>query len=292
MNRQQLACRVFVAITACSFPQSVGMGQAKCPCQTHADIAAPSVPTFDVRQRRTNVMSRLPESWPHQWGDPVSTESTPLVAKSAFTSKSSRSTSTTSSGVSKTSDDNTSGFPGSAAYGGGSSTGGSRSGTAVGSTGGGISGGNSGGFLGSSAGTPRTSGSGRGVSGGFGGGGGDLSKSETTSDESSTSPSVAPAPILASTSISDPDPGNRGGLAEIPLPECPVPALLPEIPSTSGNPVSPTDLNPGNVSGEAPIVPEPGSIVLLSIAMAVGGASYIHRRRAGTFPSLLSDYRG
>ena len=50
------------------------------------------------------------------------------------------------------------------------------------------------------------------------------------------------------------------------------------IPPTGGDPLPPTDVNPNNSAGEAPVVPEPGRIVLLSIAMGVGGVGYLRRR--------------
>lgn len=325
MNRKQLSSRVLIAITACALSQSVALGQATCQCQTHPHIAAPSVPAAVVPQPQMIVKSRLPDSWPRQWGEPVSTESTPRVAKSALTNKSQQSdavagkqdsqnttlmnregrtrdpftgqwvavgsqtrwskadqtgnptnssqrlasadnslkskstTSDKSASGSKTSDSRTSGFSSGAAYGGGSSPGGSGGG-ASGGLFGGMSGGNSSGFSGGSSSTPRTSGSSGGVSGAFSGGSGGSGKQ-------------------SSASTPDPHTGNGGGLAEIPPPHCPVPPLLPEIPSTGGDPVSPTDPNPGNVTGEAPIVPEPGSIVLLGIAIGVGGAGYIRRCR-------------
>ncbi|MBC7967907.1 MAG: PEP-CTERM sorting domain-containing protein [Fuerstia sp.] len=322
MNRTQLACRVMIAITACAMLQSVAMGQATCQCQKHPIIAQP----------RMTVTSRLPDSWPRQWGDPVVTVSPRTVAKSALTNNATvskqhsqsssainvnartrdpftgewvaagsqtrwsksgqtRNSSTTSqriasadgssestpksdksSSESKTSDTSTSGFSSGAAYGGGSSFGGSGGGASGGSFGGGMSGGNSGGFNGGSASTPRTSGFSGGVSGGFGGGSGSSGKSSGT-----PTPDPTPKP--------DPHAGNGGGLAVIPPPHCPVPPVLPEIPPTGGDPVPPTDHNPGNGAGEAPIVPEPGSIVLLSIAMGVGGAGYIrHRRRRADSP--------
>lgn len=326
MNRKQFAIRVLIAIAASAMPQSAVLGQATCQCQTHPNIAAPSVPASAVPQPRMVVNSRLPASWPRQWGDPVSTESTPLVAKSALTGKQPRSdavagkqdsqntssmsrdgrtrdpftgawvaagsqtrwskvdrtgnptnssqrlasadnslkskstTSDKSASGSKTSDSRTSGFSSGAAYGGGSSPGGSGGGASGGLFGGGMSGSNSGGFSGGSTSTPRTSGSSGGVSGAFSGGSGGSGKQR-------------------SASTPDPHTGNGGGLAEIPPPHCPVPPVLPEIPSTGGDPVSPTDPNPGNVAGEAPIVPEPGSIVLLGIAIGVGGAGYIRRCR-------------
>jgi hypothetical protein len=60
---------------------------------------------------------------------------------------------------------------------------------------------------------------------------------------------------------------------------------LPEIPPSGGNPAPPTDHNPGGGAGEAPIVPEPGSIVLLGIALGVGGAGYIRRQRRKSLTS-------
>ncbi|MEJ7596058.1 MAG: hypothetical protein WKF77_31495, partial [Planctomycetaceae bacterium] len=84
MTRKRFACRVLIAITACVMPQSIAMGQAQCQCQTNPNTAGPSVPILVAPQLRPTVMSRLPESWPRQWGDPVSTESTRLIAKSAL----------------------------------------------------------------------------------------------------------------------------------------------------------------------------------------------------------------
>ena len=326
MNRKQFASHVLIAITACALSQSTAMGQATCQCQTHPNSTGPSVPASVVPQPRMVVNSRLPASWPRQWGDPVSTESTPLVVKSALTatqrsdavagrqdsqntssmsrdgktrdpftgawvaagsqtrwskadqtgnstttskrlaaavdsSKSKSATSDKSASGSKSSDGRTSGFSSGAAYGGGSLPGGSGGGASGGLFGGGMSGGNSGGYSGGSTSIPRASGSSGGVSGGFSGGSGGSGKQ-------------------SSAATPDPHTGNGGGLAEIPPPHCPVPPLLPEIPSTGGDPVSPTDPNPGNVAGEAPIVPEPGSIVLLGIAIGVGGVGYIRRRRS------------
>lgn len=323
VNQTQLACRALIAITALAMFQGVAQGQATCPCQPNPIVSQPAM----------TVTSRLPDSWPRQWGDPVLPESSGKVAPSALkrngqfrgdivglqdsrTSSSMRvnagtrdpftgawfaagsqirwsrsgQTGTSATGAqqlaaagesskstprsdkspseSKTSDAGTSGFSSGAAYGGSSSFGGPGGVAAGGSSGGGMSGGSSGGFSGGfsggSASIPRSSGSSGGMSGGFSGGTGGGSGGSAKSE-------VIPTP--------DPHSDHGGGLAVIPPPHCPVPPVLPEIPPTGGNPVPPPDHDAGHGVGEAPIVPEPGGIVLLSIAMGVCGAGYIRRRR-------------
>lgn len=74
-------------------------------------------------------------------------------------------------------------------------------------------------------------------------------------------------------------PGNGGGLSEVPPPMCEVPPVLPEIPSTGGDPTKTPDLTPGNGVGDTPVVPEPGSIVLLAIGAGVSGGAWLRRRK-------------
>lgn len=175
---------------------------------------------------------------------------------------------------------------GSPAFGGGGFGGGGASG--------GSSGGGSGGFSGGSTWTPRPSGSGGG--GGFGSGGGGstngfLNTSRSASGSSSTGSDTSPDPALDSTPTHRPNPthGKDCGLAEIPPPICELPSVLPEIPPTGGNPISVPDCIHGNGVGETPVVPEPGSIVLLAMALGVGGAYSIRRRKrlavASSIPS-------
>lgn len=83
---------------------------------------------------------------------------------------------------------------------------------------------------------------------------------------------------------------GSGGLVHVTPPECPIPNPQPEIPVTGGDPVTPVDPGHDGGVGDAPIVPEPGSAILLGIAMGVGGAGYIRRRRknAKTSESLAA----
>ncbi len=78
--------------------------------------------------------------------------------------------------------------------------------------------------------------------------------------------------------VDPPTDGPGDDLTDIPLPDPTVPDVTPDVPTgddpshCGGGHVTP----PGN--GDSPVVPEPGSIILLGIAGGVGGAGIIRRR--------------
>ena len=206
----------------------------------------------------------------------------------------------------------TSGFSSSPAFGGGGFAGGGGS-ASGGSFGGGSSGGGFGGFSGSTTSAPRSS-----PSAGFGGGGssagesssGFLSTSKIGNDDNSTDstetqdstetpsppldPNSTPNLIPDPTPDPTPDPGDGGGgFAEIPPPMCEMPPVLPEIPPAGGDPTTIPDFTPGNGVGDTPVVPEPGSIVLLAIGAGVSGGAWLRRRKklkAATVSSHLNHH--
>ena len=215
--------------------------------------------------------------------------------------------------ASKSTDPSASGFGSSvgAAYGPGFGSGGSGN-TAGGSLGGGMSGGMGGGAAGGSSNlSPRASQSG-GTAGGFGGSrsgssgflgaatatnqssgastpgsattspsnasagssSGNSPSNQTSSGYSSTTPHTAPVPPTSSTE----DEGS-GGLAHVTPPECPTPQPETEVPPTGGNPVPQVNPGSGTGIGDAPIVPEPGSALLMGIGVTVCGIGYLRRRK-------------
>ena len=78
--------------------------------------------------------------------------------------------------------------------------------------------------------------------------------------------------------IDPPTDGPCDDLADIPLPDPAIPDVTPDLPTSEdpsycgGGHYTP----PGN--GDSPVVPEPGSVILLGIAGGVGGAGFIRRR--------------
>ncbi len=78
--------------------------------------------------------------------------------------------------------------------------------------------------------------------------------------------------------VNPPTDGPCDDLTDIPLPDPSIPDVTPDVP-TGDNPShcgGGHQAPPG--SGESPVVPEPGSIILLGIAGGVGGAGLIRRR--------------
>lgn len=184
----------------------------------------------------------------------------------------------------KSSGSGTSGNSSSPAYGGGGGFGGGGGSAGGGSFGGRSSGGGSGGFPGGTTSAPRSS-----TSGGFSGGSrsssGYSSTSQTakagSSTRSTTTPGSTPTPVPGphQTPTTHPTPDDGGGFAEVPPPICHVPPVLPEIPPKGGDPTTIPDFTPDNGVCEAPVVPEPGSIVLLAIGAGVSGGTWIRRRK-------------
>jgi hypothetical protein len=88
---------------------------------------------------------------------------------------------------------------------------------------------------------------------------------------------------MSSASGGLPDSGNNkneGGLYVPTPPEPTIPDILPEVPqsdpdSPDGNHQSPN----AGLPGETPVVPEPGSLTLLSIAVGCGTAGWLRRRQ-------------
>ncbi len=78
--------------------------------------------------------------------------------------------------------------------------------------------------------------------------------------------------------VDPPTDGPCDDLTDIPLPDPSIPDVTPDLP-TSEDPShcgGGHNTPPGN--GDSPVVPEPGSIILLGIAGGVGGAGFIRRR--------------
>lgn len=78
--------------------------------------------------------------------------------------------------------------------------------------------------------------------------------------------------------VASPPDGSGDNLADIPLPDPSIPDVTPDVP-TGDNPSHYGEVHntrPGN--GDSPVVPEPGSIILLGIAGGVGGAGLIRHR--------------
>jgi hypothetical protein len=81
-------------------------------------------------------------------------------------------------------------------------------------------------------------------------------------------------------SIESGERSEDGGFYQPTPPEPTIPDMLPEVPneapdSPGGHPASP---HPG-LPDEAPVVPEPGSMTLLSVALCCGTAGWLRRRR-------------
>jgi hypothetical protein len=78
--------------------------------------------------------------------------------------------------------------------------------------------------------------------------------------------------------VGPPTDGPGDDLTDIPLPDPSIPDVTPDVP-TSDDPShcgGGHNTPPGN--GDSPVVPEPGSVILLGIAGGVGGAGFIRRR--------------
>jgi hypothetical protein len=78
--------------------------------------------------------------------------------------------------------------------------------------------------------------------------------------------------------VDPPTDGPGDDLTDIPLPDPSIPDVTPDVP-TSDDPShcgGGHNTPPGN--GDSPVVPEPGSVILLGIAGGVGGAGFIRRR--------------
>jgi len=109
---------------------------------------------------------------------------------------------------------------------------------------------------------------------------------ELTDSGSSSTPPLTSANSDVQTKPSS----NGGGSAEIedPIPDVPV-VIAPEPAIPDYTPEIPTNEHPspdcrpalGTSSGETPIVPEPGSIILLVIALAGAGAMQFRNRKQG-----------
>ncbi len=282
-----------------SWPRQWAGPTSNGPITTRQRNAASGLATSDqstVGSISTTKPSNAPANWPSQriasradFALTATVPSGPAIGSDAKTSSAfGDNTKSSANGIS--------GFSSSPAYGAGGFGGGGGGGSAGGgSFGGGNSGRSTGGFAGGTTSTPRSSTSagvgsgGGGFSGGSGSSSGFLSTSQTANDSSSTgstktqdstqtpSPTTYPDP----TPTPDPNPGDGGGggFAEVPPPMCDLPPALPEIPPTGGDPTAIPDFTPGNGVGDTPVVPEPGSIVLLAIGAGVSGGAWLRRRK-------------
>jgi hypothetical protein len=68
-------------------------------------------------------------------------------------------------------------------------------------------------------------------------------------------------------------------------PEVQIPDFTPEVPAEE-DPSPSAGSGPGTCNGETPIVPEPGGIILLGIALAGAGAIHFRRRRQGLLKKM------
>ncbi len=147
-----------------------------------------------------------------------------------------------------------------AAIGGGGGTGGMNGG---GGSGGGIGGGgNGGGSTGGGSSTWNAQAAGSGGGGGLGGG--------------TDNPSTGVQSYVATDG--GPTDGPTDGIVDIPLPDPEIPDSTPDVPSSSDPLHCGGGIIPGVNGNDSPVVPEPGSIILLGIAGGVGGAGWIRRR--------------
>ena len=144
-------------------------------------------------------------------------------------------------------------------------------GSAIGGGTGGIGGGGGGGANG-------------GVGGGNGGGGGvagngwNWNPVDPPTDGPGDDPVTPPTDGPGKDPVGPPTDGPGDDLTDIPLPDPSIPDVTPDVP-TSDDPShcgGGHNTPPGN--GDSPVVPEPGSIILLGIAGGVGGAGFIRRR--------------
>ncbi len=157
----------------------------------------------------------------------------------------------------------------------GSAIGGGVGGGGGGSTGGG-GGGIGGGIGGGTSGGGGTGGSSWNPQSGRSGGGSGLGGS-------SGNPTTGVLPFVANNDGPNDGP-NDGCLTGIEVPVPTIPDSRPEIPDTGNPGHCGGGIIPGPGGTDSPVVPEPGSIILLGIAAAVGGADSLRRRFAITKP--------
>lgn len=130
---------------------------------------------------------------------------------------------------------------------------------------------------------PETGGAG-GAAGGNGGGmakTGVLDYVETVDppvDVPDEDPVDPPADVPDEVPVDPPTDGPGDDLTDIPLPDPSIPDVTPDVPTGD----DPSHCGGGHHTplnnGDSPVVPEPGSIILLGIAGGVGGAGLIRRR--------------
>lgn len=177
--------------------------------------------------------------------------------------------------------------------GGGPAIGGGTGGIGGGGGGanGGINGGNGGGGSGIGGNgwnwSPETGGAG-GAAGGNGGGQTNTGvldyvetievKPEPPTDGPGKDPVDPPTDGPDKDPVDPPADGPGDDLTDIPLPDPLIPDVTPDVPTGDDPSQCGVGHNtpPGN--GDSPVVPEPGSIILLGIAGGVGGAGFIRRR--------------
>ncbi len=71
-----------------------------------------------------------------------------------------------------------------------------------------------------------------------------------------------------------------------------VPDSTPEIPGTNGPGKGGGDIVPVAAPTDSPVVPEPGSIILIGIASGLGGAGWLRRRMKQRVTTTDTDSAG
>lgn len=275
-----------------------------CRCRPVAPVteAVPILNSVMADPQLALGVNRLPADWPKQWDVPSSGVGRNAVTarqgihfgdvdtadrlfgnrnrsvnngtlKSAASDPSTDRLQASGKAKTKTKSSGGGGGGGGGAIGGSTSSGGSSAGQSdIGS-----GGGDGGGSTKSGSGWTANKGSG---GGGFSGGGfssGSSTRSNSPPPEPKDSDPKNPPPVTKNSEIPKPtgQPKTPDGPPD--PPDCPIPVPTPETPPPGEPPGGPTP--PPGGGGESPVVPEPGSLLLLAIGLGLGGAKWLRYRR-------------
>ncbi len=311
MNWKQVIVRLAAASAALWSPTRVVWGQS-CQCGTSF------VPLGDP----VSENQKLPAGWPPQWSlpvtaddavgttatiadvrvrDPFSGQMIPANMQTRMAGTATKTAADVSTRIAKTesvqSSQRNSAVGGS--VGGGTGGFGQSGAGATGSFSGGT-GGNTGSAIGGASSWSARSGSNSG--GAVGGGstgksassvkGSTLLAQSAEKSKSASSGSGSSSKSGGSGSVPSGNPKPGGDLTEIDPPASQVPDSTPEIPDTNGPGKGGGDIVPGGPPTDSPVVPEPGSIILIGIASGLGGAGWLRRRMKQRVTTTDDDSAG